>query len=147
MRPIRVAILHDWLTTWGGAERCLLLFHNLFPTAPIYTLVCDRKNLPRELNKARIITSSIQKLPGSTTKYSNYLPLMPKAVEEWDLSEYDLILSSCHCCVKGALTRTGQPHISYCYTPIRYIWDLYPVYKKHTAMSGFKRSVFEWSAH
>lgn len=123
------------------------MFHRLFPTAPIYTLVCDRKSLPPDLKNARIITSSIQRLPDAVRKYPNYLPLMPKAVEEWNLSGYDLILSSCHCCVKGALTRSDQAHVCYCYTPIRYVWDLYHTYTKHTEMSGMKRKVFEWSAH
>ncbi len=147
MRPPRIAILHDWLTTFGGAERCLILFHKLFPTAPIYTLVCNRRNLPPELGNARIITSFIDKLPDASNKYPNYLPLMPRAVEQWNLSDYDIILSSCHCCVKGALTREDQAHICYCYTPTRYIWDLHHDYLKLTKLSGIKRRVFEWTAH
>jgi glycosyltransferase involved in cell wall biosynthesis len=147
VRPPRIAILHDWLTTFGGAERCLILFHKLFPTAPIYTLVCDRKNLSPELSNARIITSFIDKLPDAVNKYPNYLPLMPRAVEQWNLNDYDIVLSSCHCCVKGALTREDQAHICYCYTPIRYIWDLHHEYLKLTKLSGIKRKVFEWTSH
>ncbi len=147
MRPPRVAILHDWITTFGGAERCLILFHKLFPTAPVYTLVCDHKNLPEELKNARIITSFIQRLPDAVRKYPNYLPLMPRAVEQWNLSGYDLVLSSSHCCVKGALTREDQAHVCYCYTPIRYIWDLYQTYLKHTRMSGLKKKTFELTSH
>ena len=125
----------------------MILLNKLFPTAPIYTLVCDRQNLPQELGSARIITSFIDKLPDAVHKYPNYLPLMPRAVEQWNLSEYDIVLSSCHCCVKGALTREDQVHICYCYTPIRYIWDLHHTYLKHSQLSGIKRKVFEWTAH
>jgi len=147
VRPPRVAILHDWLTTFGGAERCVVLFHKLFPAAPIYTLVCDHANLPEELKSTRIITSFIQKLPDAARKYPNYLPLMPRAVEQWDLSGYDLVLSSCHCCIKGVITREDQAHVCYLYTPIRYIWDLYHIYLQHTKMSGIRRKVFEWTSH
>lgn len=72
---------------------------------------------------------------------------MPRAAEQWNLSGYDLVLSSSHCCVKGALTREDQAHVCYCYTPIRYIWDLHQTYMKHTRMSGIKKKTFELTAH
>jgi len=119
--PARVALVHDWITTFGGAERCLILLHRLFPTAPIYTLVHDKKNSPPELDDAHIITSHLQRLPGATTNWQRFLPAMPYAIEQLDLSGYDLVISSCHAVSKGVLTDTKQKHLCYCYTPIRYI--------------------------
>lgn len=146
-RPARVALVHDWLTTFGGAERCIILLHQLFPTAPIYTLVHDRRNTPPELEDARIVTSHLQRLPGSTTNWQRFLPAMPYAIEQFDLRDYDLIISSCHAVAKGVLTHAGQKHLCYCYTPIRYVWDLYQTYLQHTRLSSMAERVFRVSAH
>jgi len=143
----KVAIVHDWLTSFGGAERCLILLHQLFPTAPIYTLVHQQQLTPPELSDAHIITSSLQKLPGATTNWQRFLPAMPYAIEQFDLREYQLIISSCHAVAKGVLTHSRQRHICYCYTPIRYIWDLYHVYLEQTRLSSFADRVFRLTAH
>lgn len=145
-RPLRVALLHDWLTTFGGAERVLIELHHLFPTAPIYTLVCDHRRLPKELKGAKIETSFIQRLPGATRNWSRYLPLFPLAVEQFDLRGYDLIISN-SAITKGVLRSPGAVHLSYCYTPPRYIWDLYHTYLAETRLSPFARRVFVASAH
>jgi glycosyltransferase involved in cell wall biosynthesis len=145
--PARIALVHDWLTTFGGAERCLILFHQLFPTAPIYTLVHDKRNTPPELEDAHIISSSLQRLPGSVTNWQRFLPAMPYAIEQFDLSGYDLVLSSCHAVAKGVLTHARQKHLCYCYTPMRYVWDLYHTYLEHTRLSPLADRVFRWSAH
>jgi len=145
--PARVALVHDWLTTFGGAERCLVLLHRMFPTAPIYTLIHDRKRTPGELADAHIITSHLQRLPGSTSNWQRFLPAMPYAIEQFDLSGYDLVISSCHAVSKGVLTNSNQQHLCYCYTPIRYVWDLYQTYLQHTRLSLIAERVFRLSAH
>ncbi len=146
-RPLRVCLLHDWLTSFGGGERVLIELHRLFPTAPIFTLVCDRRRLPEELKGAKIETSFIQHLPGATRNWSRYLPLFPLAVEQFDLRGYDLIISSCHAVIKGVLKPAGATHLCYCYTPPRYVWDLYQTYLAETRLSPFARRVFVASAH
>jgi len=143
----RVALVHDWLTSFGGAERCLIQLHQLFPTAPIYTLVHDTRLTPPELSSANIITSHLQKLPGASSDYQRMLPLMPFAVEQFDLRGFDLVISSSHAVAKGVLTGARQKHLSYCYTPMRYIWDLYQTYLDHTQLSGLAAKTFKHSAH
>jgi len=145
--PAKVALVHDWLTTFGGAERCLILMHQLFPTAPIHTLVHDRRNTPPELEDAHIITSGLQRLPGSTSNWQRFLPLMPSAIEQFDLRDFDLVISSSHAVAKGVLTHARQRHLCYCYTPMRYVWDLYHTYLQHTKLSPLAGRVFRWSAH
>lgn len=145
--PARIALVHDWLTTFGGAERCLILLHQLFPTAPIYTLVHDKRSTPPELDDANIIVSGLQKLPGATSNWQKFLPLMPSAIEQFDLRDFDLIISSSHAVAKGVLTTARQKHLCYCYTPMRYIWDLYHTYLNHTRLSPLAERVFRYSAH
>src|SRR5512141_2768474 len=108
--PASIALVHDWVTTFGGAERCLILLHQLFPTAPIYTLVHDKRATPPELTDAHIITSYLQKLPGATSDYQRLLPLMPYAIEQFDLRSFDLVISSSHAVAKGVLTHSRQKH-------------------------------------
>lgn len=145
--PSKVALIHDWITTFGGAERCLILLHRMFPTAPIYTLVHDKRHSPPELDDAHIITSSLQRLPGATTNWQRFLPAMPYAIEQFDLRGFDLVISSCHAVSKGVLTSSKQKHLCYCYTPIRYVWDLYQTYLEHTRLSGFAEKVFRLTGH
>ncbi|MCH7472148.1 glycosyltransferase [bacterium] len=145
--PARVALVHDWITSFGGAERCLILMHKLFPTAPIYTLVHDKRNTPPELADAHIITSYLQRLPGAPSSYQRFLPAMPLAIEQFDLSDYDLIISSSHAVAKGVLTHSRQKHLCYCYTPMRYVWDLYQTYLKNTRLSPMAGRIFRLTAH
>jgi glycosyltransferase involved in cell wall biosynthesis len=147
LRGARVAIVHDWITSFGGAERCLILLHELFPTAPIFTLVHDKRNTPEGLASAHIIPSVLQAIPGATANYQRLLPFMPYAVEQFDLRGFDLIVSSSHAVAKGVLTSAGQKHLSYCYTPMRYVWDLYHTYLEHTRLSPAQARVFRWTAH
>jgi glycosyltransferase involved in cell wall biosynthesis len=125
---MKTAIIHDWLTNMGGAERIIRLFHTNFPDAPIYTIVFNQDNMPDDFKNMNIKTSFIQKLPLGINRYRDYLPLMPKAVESWDLSEYDLVLSSSTSCAKGVKTCEHTTHICYCNTPMRYAWDMYDEY-------------------
>jgi glycosyltransferase involved in cell wall biosynthesis len=143
----RIALVHDWLTTFGGAERCLILMHQLFPTAPIYTLVHDRRNTPPELEDSHIIPSDLQRLPGATTNWQRFLPAMPSAIEQFDLRDYDLVISSSHAVAKGVLTHARQKHLCYCYTPMRYIWDLYQTYLTQTRLSSLAERIFRLTAH
>jgi len=123
---LRVAIVHDYLNQLGGAERCLDAFHELFPDAPMYTLVYDEKKLPH-LKTWDIRPSFLQYFPGMKSHYKYYLPWFPFVVKTFNLRKYDLIISISHAWVKGVSTH-GVPHISYCLTPVRYAWDLYEEY-------------------
>lgn len=136
---MKVAIIHDWLTIYGGAESIIRILHDMFPDAPIYTTVYDKDNMPGDFRRMDIRTSYIQKFPFSKKKYTNYLSFMPRAVEQFDLSEYDLVISSSTCCSKGVLTGANTLHICYCNTPMRYGWDFYHEYR---ATKGFLSRIF-----
>lgn len=127
---LKVAIVHEWFSGEGGSEKVVKALHEIFPEAPVYVLVYDKNSMPKEYNDMDVRTSWLQKIPFSKKKYQNLLPLMPNAVEQYDLSEFDLVLSSSTCCAKGVLTKANTIHICYCHTPMRYAWDLYHDYKK-----------------
>ncbi len=125
---MKVAIVHDWLTVYGGAESIIRILHSLFPDAPIYTTVYDPDRMPADFRKMEIHTSFIQKLPFAKKRYTNYLPFMPRAFEQFDLTGYDLVISSNTCCSKGVITGPDTLHICYCNTPMRYGWEFYHEY-------------------
>ncbi len=129
---IKVALVHDWLVSRGGGERVLYDFHLMFPDAPIYTLVYDEAKAPEWCLECDIRTTYIQKWPGGKSHHKLLLSFMPKAWESLDLTEYDLVLSSCASCCKGIITRPDAVHICYCHSPIRYVWDLYYEYLHDT---------------
>ncbi len=126
----KVAIVHDWLVTNGGAEKVLKSIIKIFPNADIYTLV--NHLAPQErveiLGNRPIKSSFIQNLPFSKKNFRKYIFFFPIAIESFDLSSYDLIISSSWAVAKGVKKKKDQLHISYCYTPIRYAWDLYDTY-------------------
>ncbi|MBI2119608.1 MAG: glycosyltransferase [Elusimicrobia bacterium] len=124
----KIALVHDWLTGMRGGEKVLEIFCDLFPDAPIYTLLHIKGKVSKKIESHKIITSFIQKLPCAKKKYRSYLPLMPLAIESFDMSNYDLVLSSSHCVAKGVKVKKNALHISYCHTPMRYIWDQYDEY-------------------
>lgn len=126
---LKVAIVHDWLVSYAGADRVVDCMHHVFPNAPIYTLVYDKKKMPSWFRNYDIRTTWVQKIPFATKLYKKLLPLMPGAFEALDLSEYDLVLSSSSSCSKGVITRPDAVHICYCHTPIRYVWDFYYTYR------------------
>jgi glycosyltransferase involved in cell wall biosynthesis len=135
---MKTAIIHDWLVTLAGAEKVLEAIYELYP-APIFTLVTDRKKLKgTNFEKAKIFTSFIQKLPGARKKYRNYLPFFPLAIEQFELSDYHVIISSSSCVAKGVLTKADQLHICYCHTPMRYAWDLYHEYLRESGLNKKK---------
>jgi glycosyltransferase involved in cell wall biosynthesis len=119
---MKIAIVADWLTNQGGAEKVIYDIHQTFPEAPIYTSVYNAEKLP-QFNKAEIKTSFIQNLPFSKKHHQLYLGLMPYAFESFDFSDYDIVISSSFACAKGILTKPETLHICYCHNPMRYIWD------------------------
>jgi len=130
---LKIAIVHDWLVTDAGAEKVLRAILEIYPDADIFSTVDfldtkDRKNI---IDDKKVTTSFIQKLPFAKKHFRNYLFLFPKAIESFDLSSYDLIISSSWAFAKGVRTHTNQIHICYCYTPIRYVWDLYDEYTEN----------------
>lgn len=146
----KVAIIHDWLVNYGGAERVVEAFLEIYPNADIYTLVYDEKKIGATFSKEKVKTTFIQKFPKATKIYTKLLPFMPYAFEELDLSEYDLVISSSSCCAKGVVTGPNTKHISYIHSPMRYAWDLYHDYKKRSGkltsffMSIFMKNLRQW---
>jgi glycosyltransferase involved in cell wall biosynthesis len=135
-RGKRVAIVHDWLVVYGGAERVLRELLAMFPDADLFA-VCDflSDEDRAKLFGKRAKTTFIQRLPRARTKYRAYLPLMPIAIEQLDMSGYDLIVSSSHAVAKGVLTGPDQTHICYCHTPIRYAWDMQHEYLRQSGLT------------
>jgi len=119
MDNIKVAIVHDWLTGMRGGEKCLEVFCELFPDATVFTLLHKKGSVSGIIENMEIKTSFLQNIPGIYDKYRNFLPLFPSAIESFDLSEYDLVLSSSHCVAKGVKKKEGALHICHCYTPER----------------------------
>jgi glycosyltransferase involved in cell wall biosynthesis len=128
LAKVKVALVHDWLTGMRGGERCLEVFAELFPTADLYTLLHVPGSVSPAIENRRIVTSFIQRLPQAERRYRHYLPLFPAAVRAFDLRGYDLVLSSSHAVAKGVRVPAGALHVCYCFTPMRYVWDLYDDY-------------------
>jgi glycosyltransferase involved in cell wall biosynthesis len=126
-RP-NVAIVHDWLTGMRGGEKVLEAICDLYPDAPIYTLVHVRGSVSARIERHRIRRSPVQWLPRAADLYRNYLPLFPAAVELFDLDRYDLVISSSHCAVKSVIRRPNATHVCYCHSPMRYAWDQFGAY-------------------
>ena len=124
----RVALVHDWLTGMRGGERCLEVFCELFPEADLYTLLHVPGSVSPVIEARRVVTSFIQRLPRAERRYRHYLPLFPAAVRAFDLAGYDLVLSSSHAVAKSVRVPPGARHVCYCFTPMRYLWDLYDDY-------------------
>jgi glycosyltransferase involved in cell wall biosynthesis len=124
----KIAIVHDWLTSMRGGEKVLEVLCELFPDATLFTLRYNQGSVSPTIEKMKIKTSIIQRFPKSNSRYQYYLPLMPFAIENFDLNEYDVIISSSHAVAKGVKVRKGALHICYCHTPMRYIWDQYENY-------------------
>jgi glycosyltransferase involved in cell wall biosynthesis len=140
---MKTAIIHEWLTSVAGSEKVVEQMLNLYPDADLYCIVDFMESADRQFIKNRVLkTSLIQHLPFAKKKYRNYLPLMPFAVQRFDLSKYDLILSSSHAVAKGVRTRAAQLHICYCHTPMRYAWDLRDQYLKESGLDkGIKGAI------
>jgi len=120
---MKIALVHDHLAQDGGAEGVLKIFADMFPDAPIYTLLYDQKNIDDNYKGKRIEASIIQRLPWGVKKYQWYMPFMPMAVEFFDLREYDVVLSDTSSFAKGVITSPDTLHLCYCHTPTRYLWS------------------------
>ncbi|MCP3724134.1 glycosyltransferase family 4 protein [Paraburkholderia sp. CNPSo 3272] len=141
-RAPRVAVVHDWLVIYAGAERVLEQILACFPDADLFSVVdfVDAKDRTF-LRGKRATTSFIQKLPGARKRYRAYLPFMPLAIEQLDVSGYDVVISSSHAVAKGVLTGPDQFHISYVHSPIRYAWDLQHQYLQESSLTRGPKSM------
>jgi glycosyltransferase involved in cell wall biosynthesis len=120
---MKVALIHDHLAQDGGAEKVLKVLAEMFPEAPIYTLLYEKKNTDKYYKNRQILTSIIQRLPMGVKHYQWYMPFMPMAVEFFDLSNFDLVISDTSSFAKGVITSSHTLHICYCHTPTRYLWS------------------------
>jgi glycosyltransferase involved in cell wall biosynthesis len=137
---MRVAVIHDWLVSNGGAERTLARILECYPQAEVFTLVDFLPAAERGfLGERPIHTSFLQHLPFARRHYRRYLPLMPTAIESFDLSGFDLLISSSFCVAKGLLSNPDQLHVSYVHSPMRYAWDLQHQYlQQHGLTRGVR---------
>lgn len=146
---MKIAIVHEWLVDYAGSERVLEELISMFPDADLFSVVDFLSDSQRGFllgKKAK--TSFIQKLPFSKAKFRHYLPLMPIAVEQFDLSNYDLVISSSHAVAKGVITGPNQMHISYVHSPMRYAWDLQHQYLLESGLNkGMKGLIVKWMLH
>ncbi|HED3054297.1 glycosyltransferase family 4 protein [Raoultella ornithinolytica] len=148
-KDLNIGIVADWLVTYAGAERVIKEFVDLYPEADLYSVVdfLSEESRKHFLDK-RATTTFIQKFPAANKKYQKYLPLMPLAIEQLDVSSHDIILSSSHAVAKGVLTGPDQLHISYVHSPIRYAWDLQHQYLRESGLDkGIKGLLAKWILH
>ena len=145
---MRVAVVHDWLVTYAGAERVLEQMLAVYPDADLFSLI---DFVPQEerafLGGRPVRTSFLQRLPGVRRRYRSFLPLMPVAIEQFDLTGYDLVLSSSYAVAKGVLTGPDQLHVCMCYSPMRYAWDLQHQYLRETGLNGVRGIPARWLLH
>ena len=130
---MRVALVHDWLTGMRGGESVLEAIAELFPEAPIFTLVHRRGSVSTAITSHPVHTSPLQRLSLGGRVHRQLLPLMPRAVATFELGGFDLIVSSSHCVAKGVITAPGAVHVCYCHTPMRYLWDQRAEYERRVA--------------
>ena len=149
MTDPRVAVVHDWLTGMRGGEQVLEAILELYPGAELFTLFHFPGSASPAIEARTIHTSSLQRLASNASDYRTLLPLFPRAIREFDLSDFDLVISSSHCVAKGVDAR-GTPHVCYCHTPMRYIWDRFDDYfprskpLRRLAVSVIARRLRKW---
>ncbi len=122
LKHLKIALVCDWLTNSGGAEKVILALHQLFPQAPIYTSIYNPDRV-EGFEHAVVHTSYLQHMPWARQKHQLYLGLMPSVFERFDLNAYDIVISSSHSCAKGVITKPETLHVSYCHSPMRYAWE------------------------
>ncbi len=122
-RNPRVAVVHDWLTIPGGSEQVVLELLDMFPQAELFTSIYDPKPWPPQITERVVHSSFLNRIPGAARHYPKLLPLMTRAFRSFDLSGFDLVLSSSHACAKNVRTPAGALHVCYCHTPMRYAWE------------------------
>jgi glycosyltransferase involved in cell wall biosynthesis len=118
-----VAVVHDWLTIPGGSEQVVMELLEMFPSAELFTTVYDPSPWPELITERPVHSSFLNRIPGSTRHYPKLLPLMTRAFQSFDLSGFDLVLSSNHACAKNVHTSSATLHVCYCHTPMRYAWE------------------------
>ena len=146
---MKVALVHEWFNTWAGSEKVLEVILSLFPDADVFSLI---DVLPGEhravIQKGRVKTTFLQKIPFIKYFYRDLLPLMPLAIEQLDVTGYDLIISNSHAVAKGVITGPDQLHICYCYTPMRYAWDLQEQYLRESGIErGIRSAIARYFLH
>ncbi len=149
---MKIALIHDWLTGMRGGEKVLEVLCELFPCAELFTLLHIPNAISEIIEERKIHTSFIQKLPNVEKRYRHYLPLFPRAIEQFNVDKFDIIISSSHCVAKGIKKRPKTLHICYCHTPMRYIWDMYHSYFRNNgsgivtrmAMAAFVNYLRRW---
>jgi glycosyltransferase involved in cell wall biosynthesis len=127
-RPQRVALVHDWLTGMRGGEKVLDAICELYPEAPLYSLIHVKGSVSERIERRPIRTSIAQRFPAAARYYRQYLPIFPMAVELFDLDGYDMVISTSHCAVKSVVRPGRAVHITYCHSPMRYAWDQFDAY-------------------
>lgn len=145
---MKVAIIHYWWLSNRGGEAVVAAIAELYPEADLFVHVCDEPLVRKTLGagfKGQVITTFIARLPGAARHYQKYLPLMPVALEQLDLSAYDLVISSESGPAKGVITRPDALHVCYCNSPMRYVWDMYTAYLQ--GAGRVVRALFPWIAH
>jgi glycosyltransferase involved in cell wall biosynthesis len=143
----RIAIVHYWFVSRRGGERVVEAMAAMFPQADLFSLVADPHAIPDSLRDRSLQTSSLQNIPGSTRWHRQLLPFYPMALEQFDLSGYDLVLSSESGPAKGVLTASGTCHVCYCHSPMRYLWDFYHRYRNAAGMGLFAKPLFSLTSH
>jgi len=148
--PSRVALVHEWFSVLAGSETVVQQFCGLYPQADLFAVIADPRVVAATdfLRNRRLQTSFIQRLPAAQKIFRSYLMLMPLAIEQFDLSEYQIVISSNHAVAKGVLTGPDQMHISYVHSPIRYAWDLQHQYLRESGLdSGVQGAIARWMLH
>jgi glycosyltransferase involved in cell wall biosynthesis len=143
---MKIAIIHDYLNQYGGAERVVEALHDVFPEAPIYTSIYLPQNMPESFRKMDIRPSFMQRLPFLAKHFKKYLLLYPKAIESFDLAQYEIVISSSSAFAKAAIAAPMASHICYCHTPMRFVWD-YQNYIGKEALGFLMRSILPFAIH
>jgi glycosyltransferase involved in cell wall biosynthesis len=125
---MKIAFVHDWLNGMRGGEKCLEAMLEIFPGAPIFTLLCEPEKISERIKQSKITTSWISRLPDWRRRYRYYLPFFPRAMKSLNLNSSKLIVSISHCAAKSVQIPKGATHICYCLTPMRYLWGFYEEY-------------------
>lgn len=146
LKKLRIAIVCDWLTSAGGAEKVILGLHHLFPNAPIYTSLYDPQKV-KGFENAQVHTSWLQKIPKATKYYQFFLKQFPGVFENMDLDDYDIVISSSHSCAKGLVLKPETLHICYCHSPMRYAWENHQNYIKEYSVTGIVKKLAPFFIH
>jgi glycosyltransferase involved in cell wall biosynthesis len=141
---MKIALVHEFLTQFGGAERVLACLHEMFPQAPVFTLIHDKRKTKGAFATWNVQTSFLQKLPGAVGHYKWFLPLMPAATESLDLRSYDLVISDSSAFAKGINVPKSAIHVCYCHTPTRYLWQSMEEYFKTLRYPRVVKKLAKW---